>query len=142
MPVYEFHCPDCARYQEELQGAHDEHVCHCPQCGRKMDRIFSPPYLTGDLPASKTTVMGYDDTFGCEVRGKAHQKQLMEQRGLVPYEPNPEMEGYRKELRYIKKHGPGDAGRAAAKKVHQEMGQKRRGQAVNSVWERAAIFKE
>ena len=138
MPLYEFHCEVCALYAEQIQGIHETHEAFCQGCGEKMHRVYSPPYLMGDLPNTGATVMGYDDSLGCEVRGKAHQKELMRQKGLVEYQPDPKMEQCRNELRYIGKHEPGPAGRAAAQKVHQEMGQTRRKRAVRDAWDRAA----
>lgn len=140
MPVYEFHCDVCARYQEEWQGMNDDHIAFCGKCGRAMDRVFSPAYLTGDLPQTRGTVMGYDETLGCEVRGQQHRKDLMEQKGLKQYEPDPLIAKYGAEARYIEKHDPGPVGRAAARTVRQKAGQERREQAVGSVME--AAFKE
>lgn len=142
MPIYEFHCEKCAVYQEELQSMNEEHVSYCKRCGCKMDRIFSPAYLMGDLPQTGATVMGWDEHLGCEVRGRAHHKQLMEQRGLTEYVPDPEWVKCRDEARYIEKHDAGPTGRAAANKVRQKLGRKRREQIVRSKIEGAIKGKE
>ena len=102
-----------------------------------MDRVFYPAYLTGDLPQTAGTVMGWDETLEADIRGRAHRKHLMEQRGLAEYVPDPLHEKCREEVRHIRKHAPGPEGRAAVQKVREQSARERRKQAVRSAWEGA-----
>jgi hypothetical protein len=118
----------------------DKHEAFCQKCGIKMERVFYPAYLTGDLPQTKGTVCGYDESLGVELRGRAHREAIMRERGLAEFVPDPQMQAYREEIKYVEKHAPGRDGRAAVARLRSEMGTKRRERNVKRVVD--AAFKQ
>jgi len=91
----------------------------CPQCGeamtRRHDRIYDVPAIQGDTVAGGCSYVGYDEGLGEYVMSKRHRKQLMEEKGLTEYNPDPTMKKHRDEARYIRNHARrGDTGAVAA----------------------------
>lgn len=85
----------------------DERI-KCPMCGedmtRRHDRIYDVPIIQGDTVAGGYERYGYDIGLGEVVKNKQHRKDLMEQKGLYEYAPDPEMKKHRDEARHIRKH--------------------------------------
>ncbi|MFD1929965.1 MULTISPECIES: FmdB family zinc ribbon protein [Nonomuraea] len=46
MATYEYHCPDCGRFDVHLPIGTATPVCDCPACHGPSRRVFSSPYLS------------------------------------------------------------------------------------------------
>lgn len=55
MPLYEFKCDDCGKFELWRSMAESSHPAYCPSCQTLGKRIFSPPAvnLSSSLPLRK-----------------------------------------------------------------------------------------
>ncbi len=44
MPLYEYECPDCGRF-ELIQKFSDAPLTHCPRCGKDVEKLLSAPAI-------------------------------------------------------------------------------------------------
>lgn len=132
MPIYTFCCPFCGDVREEIMGAHDEHVLTC-ECGMDMNRHWQAdmPAIHGDTVAGGVNYSGWDEGLGMHINGRAHRKREMEARGLVEYEPTPEV----REMLYLHKDGASGSrtGRAEMDRVAMEAEDRRTAEIVDKV---------
>ena len=108
--IYDLECSYCGLESEHtmLMDEMDKEV-DCPHCGEKLsrrnNRIYSIPMIQGDTVAGGCHYGGYYDVgLGEYVTGRAHRKELMKQKNLVEYSPDPEMKKHRDEAKHISKH--------------------------------------
>ena len=135
--LYDLEC-DCGERSEHnlLMDDIDKWV-ECPSCGgqicRRHHRIYTPPMIQGDTVAGGYDHSGYDIGLGEYVKNKAHRKDLMEQKGLDFYSPDPEIKKHRDEVRHIMNNSnPDDAQAVAAiQKEHKTADNKRRSRIVS-----------
>jgi len=140
MPFYTLECPNCCLRSEHNLGMNDslDNLIECPMCGdnmtRRHDRIYDVPQIQGDTVAGGYERYGYDEGLDAVVKNKQHRKDLMEQKGLTEYVPDPEMKKHRDEARYIRgrssKSDP-DA-QAAIKKEYKTALDKRRNRNIRA----------
>ena len=104
MPIYTLECPNCCLRSEHILGMNDslDNLIECPMCGedmtRRNDRIYDVPLIQGDTVAGGSNYAGYyDEGMNEYVKSKAHRAELMKQKGLVEYSPDPEMKKHRDE---------------------------------------------
>lgn len=109
---------------------------------RRANRVFSTPYIIGIHGAgmASTNYDGYyDDALDTWITSKRHRKDVMDQKGLVEYEPNPTLKRMSDESKYIMKHSnPGDHEAVAARKtIHKAADKYRRETKVGASLEKA-----
>lgn len=108
MPIYEYTCPMCGRIDEAIQGMNDQHVLVC-ECGMDMDRIWSCPTISGDLPTKGISYAHYDDVSGKYIENKTQWEEAKKSTGRVDYVADSEITAAAKEAKYIADHAkPGD----------------------------------
>jgi len=130
-------CPDCGKMDEFSQGSDDTHVVvQCACCGtdmtRKENRHWQSdvPDIRGETCAGNRQVSYeyMDPTLGW-IKNRQDRKDKMAARGLVDYEPNPEMHKHRVEAKRIRSQANPAGDKEAAKaisKEHKAAGTKRR----------------
>jgi len=139
MPIYELECSFCGLHSDHIFGMDEmDKKAECPHCGenlcRREHRFYTPPIIQGDTVAGGCSYNYFDEGMNEYVTSKQHRKDLMEQKGLVEYAPDPEMKKHRDESRYIRKNmkeGDGQA-LAAIDKEHRAAQEKRRTKQVEA----------
>lgn len=129
MPVYSYSCPVCGVVRDELRPLSDRNFAlSCDECGAGMSRLYTPPNLGGDLPATGWRVgcVGYDEGLDEVVLSATHRKQIMERKGLQEYSPDPERKKVSDEKKYIRKHAPKREAAAACRKMSHDAAKERR----------------
>lgn len=135
MPIYCFCCPQCGTLREVFRPMSQYDLPLSCECGISMNRYFTPPMIAGDTVAGGCDYNYYDVALGTQVHGKQHREQIMRERGLTEYVPDPTFAPERDEMHYIQKH-MGDPksdpdARRALDNVGRRMDKKRRKQAVS-----------
>ena len=134
MPIYTLRCSRCDERSEHIMGMDENSMMvGCPFCGcglmRGTDRDWGSdlPMIQGDTVAGGFDHTGYDDVLGAEVRGRVHRRDLMEEKNLVEFTPDPTMERYREDIRHVRRNSiPTDLeAHHAVKQIGKEMGAKR-----------------
>ena len=57
MPIYEFCCDGCGRFEERRTLEESKAVAHCPRCGTAARRVYSTPNLKV-VPVALSDAMG------------------------------------------------------------------------------------
>jgi putative FmdB family regulatory protein len=145
MPIYELECDYCGLRSEHHLGMNDslDDWLDCPQCTgkicRRHNRIYSVPTIQGDTVAGGCSYEYFDDGLGEYVKSKKHRKELMKEKGLTEYNPDPELQKHRDEAMYIRKNSnikePGAL--AAVRKEHKTAADKRRDRIVKKTFSKA-----
>lgn len=149
MPMYGLICPVCNNPSEHIMGANDVSLeVKCPCCARPLTRELHRDWptdgrtisISGDTCAGSFNYAGYDETLGCEVRGKQHREELAKQQGLVEYTPDPVMERYREDIRHVRRNSsPTDPqAHLAIRKTGREMSKKRQEIGMDNVMKRSS----
>jgi hypothetical protein len=132
--IYKLRCPNCLEADDYNLAMDDvDAVVPCEFCGmdvsRKTDRVWEPTFqIQGDTVPRGCSYDYWDENLGVRVKSKGHRIDEMKRQGLREYAPDPEMQKYRDEARYIKSHAAAndrDAA-AAARKLSKEAGSVRR----------------
>ena len=109
MPIYSYQCPCCGAYREVQQGMNDVHALACDDCDMDMDRVWTLPTISGDLPTTGTDYEHYDAVSGLYITSKSQWKDALKRTGRVEYQPDSGFEAAQAESKYIDKHAaPGD----------------------------------
>lgn len=145
MPIYTLECSYCCLRSEHMLGMNDslDDLIKCPMCGedmtRRNDRIYDVPQIQGDTVAGGYERYGYDIGLGEVVKNKQHREDLMKEKGLYEYAPDPEMKKHRDEAHHIRKHSkPSDPeARAAINKEYKTALDKRRDRNVRASLEKS-----
>jgi hypothetical protein len=133
--VYTYICPFCSELREEIQEINEPHVLKC-ECGMDMDRHWKAdlPSIAGDTVAHGCDQRGYDETLGCYIHSRGQRRELMKQKGLEPYTPDPEQKAFRQDMLYDIKHGKNDPALGPALTAkRKESGRARMRQAIREV---------
>ena len=135
--IYTLHCKECGTTDEFIQGKDDTNVVvQCDFCGGDMTRKNNRHYqadladIRGETCAGNRQVSYdyMDPTLG-HVKNRQDRKDKMAARGLVDYEPNPEMQKHRDEAKRIQRQANPAGDKEAAKAIaneHKVAGQKRK----------------
>ena len=144
--IYTLECPHCTLRSDHMMGMEEmDREVDCPHCGehrltRRNDRIYDVPQIQGDTVAGGVNYSNYyDEGLGEYVTSKSHRKDLMEQKGLQEYAPDPEMKKHRDEAKHIRKHGnmSDPDTQAAIKKEYKTAYDKRRNKNVMASLEKS-----
>jgi len=117
--MYDLKCK-CGEITEFWMSMKGNPEVECPKCDQKMTRhdnlVFTVPMVTGvNVPGNKTTLGKYDEMLGATPRSDAHRNELMEEKGLEMYAPDPTMKKHRDEILRISKSSlPNDPDAKAA----------------------------
>lgn len=116
---YDLECPKCDTVSEHMmEMSETEKWVKCPECGgeicRRFHRLYDVPQIQGDTVSGGCSYSYYDETLG-QIKNKQHRKDLMKQKGLTEYNPDPTMKKHRDEARKIREHSrPSDPDAVAA----------------------------
>jgi hypothetical protein len=148
MPTFMLECGTCGEIDEFYFGSSDPRVATCHGCGSKFQADGNRRYdleginISGDTVAGGCNYSGYYDAgLGEYVLSKRHRRDLMEQKGLEEYSPDPEMKKHRDEAAYIRRQSRvGDAeALAASRKELKTAADKRRDRAVDDAFKKHGI---
>ena len=147
MPLYDLNCPHCDETDEYLLGAHEGHVTvECYTCAGPMTRKVNQDYSEKRIAISGDTCSGscnysnyYDDALDMHIDSRDHRKEVMKQKGLTEYAPDPAMASARKEARYIIDNSPkGDkVALDAARQQSRDQDSKRKERVISAAMDKA-----
>lgn len=146
MPLYDLCCPLCGKINEVAMGVDDQEVVYnCESCDAEITRCANQYYankriaISGDTCANSVDYSGWDDGLDTYVRSRDHRKQIMAERGLTEYVPDPTMKKARDEARYIRDHAPkGDkAALHAARQQSRDADKKRKERTIKAAFQKA-----
>jgi len=110
MPLYTLQC-ECGHKDEYLFGMNEEDATgQCEACGaivsRRTQRVYFDdlPYMqSGGGSCGSMNWNYYDEALGQNVHGRKHRGELMEQAGLMEYDPHPDDSKHLENIRQISK---------------------------------------
>jgi len=116
--LYDLQC-ECGEVTEFMMLMDDtDKVVQCDACEgdmtRRKNRLYDVPQIAGDTVSGGCSYQYYDENLGQQITGKQHRKDVMKQRGLTEYSPDPQMKKHRVEARYIANQANGSDPEAKA----------------------------
>jgi len=121
-------------------------IVQCEACGgdmsRRQNRLFDVPQIAGDTVAGGCNFSYFDENLDTQITSRQHRKDVMKQKGLTEYNPDPEMKAHRTEARYIRERSqPNDpVAKAAIQNEYKTATDKRRNKLVRKSLDKS--FKE
>lgn len=148
MPTFVLECGTCGAIDDFHFGANDPRRATCHQCGSVFMADGNRRYdleginISGDTCAGGCNFAGYyDEGMGEYVTSRSHRKELMRQKGLEEYSPDPELKKHRDEAKYIRSQAnPGDTeALAASRRELKTAADKRRNRALDESFKKHGI---
>ena len=116
---HDLRCSECDHITELFLTKDEGHkIVFCDGCNAEMTRWTHKQHTAINIQG-ETTPRGcsynyFDENLGEQVRNKQHRKDLMKQKGLTEYSPDPDMKKHRVEARYIANQANGSDPEAKA----------------------------
>lgn len=95
--IFGYICDDCEISYDVDQERDAPRKFDCPECGQPAGQDFSGIQFNTDC------TFGYDENLEVDLRGRNHRQEVMREKGLTEYVPDPTMVKYREDLRRARK---------------------------------------
>ena len=82
MPIYDYKCEDGHSTEDYQTMANCDEPTVCSECGKMAKRIIGRSAWAVDRFGERFPY--YDRGLGMELRSKAHRRQIIKERGLIP----------------------------------------------------------